>query len=520
MKAVHQIIPNALRSGWNTEQGVWEKAALAGAAVLVGGIIAGLPVQMSALLLGASLLGVLALINPLWGLATTLILGSLKPLMDRTVPALPLDLGQIMLAFTVAAWLIQCIRNGRQIRLQYTLVAIPVTGFTFAAALSGLNMTSLAYWLPEMLKWVEILILIALVTDLAQSQGWMKVAMAAIFAALTQALIGAWQFAGFSDAPEHFGILGGRFFRAYGTFEQPNPFGGLMGLVAAVAIGLTLGAVGKWARLLRESLRTRQAEPFKKLFRQALSRKLAPVLLAGTASIVLSAAVFMSWSRGAWLALACAGLAILFAWPRKAWIGLILVAATILLGLLSLELDLLPASISSRLTGFTASIQTFDVRGVDVTVANYAVLERLAHWQAAGEMIRQNFWLGVGLGNYEPVYHQYALINWPYALGHAHNIYLNIFAETGLVGVSAYATMWLIIIWLTWTATRRLEGWDRFLGIGLLGVWIHLSAHQVFDNLYVANIHLFIGVFLGLLNILRLRFRENEFSGRYSTTST
>ena len=47
-------------------------------------------------------------------------------------------------------------------------------------------------------------------------------------------------------------------------------------------------------------------------------------------------------------------------------------------------------------------------------------------------------WLGVGFGNYGAAYEEYALINWPDPLGHAHNYYLNLVAEIGFIGLGAY----------------------------------------------------------------------------------
>ena len=67
-----------------------------------------------------------------------------------------------------------------------------------------------------------------------------------------------------------------------------------------------------------------------------------------------------------------------------------------------------------------------DVRGREITDANFAVLERMAHWQSALTMWNEHPWLGVGIGNYEPLYAQYALPLWPLPLGHAHNYYLNV----------------------------------------------------------------------------------------------
>jgi O-antigen ligase len=140
-----------------------------------------------------------------------------------------------------------------------------------------------------------------------------------------------------------------------------------------------------------------------------------------------------------------------------------------------------------------------DVRGVPINDANYAVIERLAHWQSALQMVRYHFWTGVGLGCYEPAYAAFALINWPIALGHAHNIYLNLAAETGLIGLLAYGALWAVIVWRTWRVIRRARGFPRGVAIGLLGAWTHLSAHHMLDNLYVNNVHLHIGVMLGLL---------------------
>jgi len=94
---------------------------------------------------------------------------------------------------------------------------------------------------------------------------------------------------------------------------------------------------------------------------------------------------------------------------------------------------------------------------------------------------------------------RYALLNWPNALGHAHMIYLNVLAETGVIGLTAYLALWLAVLALTVRVIGRSDGWRRGLALGLLGAWVHLSAHQVVDNLYVNNIHFTLAVLLGLL---------------------
>ena len=161
--------------------------------------------------------------------------------------------------------------------------------------------------------------------------------------------------------------------------------------------------------------------------------------------------------------------------------------------------SLLPASLVGRLTDFTQEFTSFDVRGVVIDASNYSVIERLAHWQAAENMIVDHPFLGVGFGNYAAAYDQYRALNWPIALGHAHNYYLNIFAETGIIGLLAYLILWGCIFIRTiraLNAPRQIAG----VALGLLGAWVSLSVHQIVDNLYVANIYLLIGVYLGLLD--------------------
>ncbi len=105
----------------------------------------------------------------------------------------------------------------------------------------------------------------------------------------------------------------------------------------------------------------------------------------------------------------------------------------------------------------------------------------------------------MGLGNYATAYPAVRLLNWPNALGHAHNIYLNALAETGLVGLAAYVLLWAWVIALTIRVLNHASGLERGLALGLLGAWTHLSAHQIVDDLYVNNIHFLIAGLLALL---------------------
>ena len=442
-------------------------AALILLAGTLGVLLAQLPLMWSVMLLIGLAVGVAMLIEPLAGLALVLLVGPTKPLTDFFVPQLPLDLGQITLGMTLFMWILHKAHD-RRLVIPATPLNLPLMVFVGAGLLSAVGALSLGYALEEIIKWGQIIVVMWLVIDMSDGR-WRAVAAMLLAAGIVQALIGVWQFGLRGDGPDHFLILDERFYRAYGTFEQPNPYGGFLGLILPLGVGLALGAFSLWARAAWEVLGQRREHILHRVVRAVTNRHLLTLIAFGGLAGLLLAALLMSWSRGAWLGFGVAAMAILLAWPRKASLGAALVIGAVVLGMVALRFNLLPDAIASRATGFTDFVTTFDVRGVDINDANYSVLERLAHWQTAREMARYNPLLGVGIGNYEPVYPAYALANWPQPLGHAHNIYLNVLAEMGIMGLSAYIALWAVVLWQTWRATRAELWWQRMIAVGMFG---------------------------------------------------
>ena len=107
-----------------------------------------------------------------------------------------------------------------------------------------------------------------------------------------------------------------------------------------------------------------------------------------------------------------------------------------------------------RLTEALDYIGAPDVTAIEVTDANFANLERLAHWRAAWRMFERAPWLGVGTGQYAAVYPTVAVPRWEDPLGHAHNILLNVMAEGGLLALAAYLGLMAAAVWTTWRAAR------------------------------------------------------------------
>jgi O-antigen ligase len=473
------------------------------AALAAGLVLAALPLNASLAVVAGVAALVLAVWEPALGLGLAVLFGPLKALVEfsRTglvpdvgdlfgaLPAgvrqlldtAPSDLGQLFLLLALAGWLARGLLR-RQVALPRVPLVLPLAAFVLISLASLIGAPAPVEGLKEVLKWVEIGLVLYLVQSGAARgrAAWLVAAL--LLAGAVQAALGYWQYEVRGIGPSHFAILGGHY-RAYGTFEQPNPFGGFLGLIWPLAAGLA-------ATSLLAFWRTRRREH---LALAAVFGGLAGLLLVG---------LYVSFSRGAWLGAAAAALAVAIALPRRRWLGLGLVAAGLVAfgGLLSA--GLLPAGITERLADAGDFAVVSDVRGATITVDNFAVIERLAHWQAAVAMATDHPWLGVGLGNYGAAYPQYALLNWPNPLGHAHMIYLNLLAETGALGLAAYLVLWLSVFALTMRAAARTDGLARGLAVGLLGAWAHLSVHQIVDNLYVNNNHLLLAVLLGLLIVL------------------
>ena len=104
-----------------------------------------------------------------------------------------------------------------------------------------------------------------------------------------------------------------------------------------------------------------------------------------------------------------------------------------------------------------------------------------------------------GRGQYAAVYPTVALARWQDPLGHAHNYYLHMLAESGLLGLAAY--LWLMVAALraAWKRARKAEGWPRVLALGALGMLGHVLTHSLVDNLYVQDMYLLVAMILGML---------------------
>jgi putative inorganic carbon (hco3(-)) transporter len=423
-------------------------------------------------------------IEPALGLAVLALaipFGSLTPL-----PLPGVNVVDMLAGLVVFAWLARGAAR-RQIVLRIPGLGWPILAFAWVLGLSLLQANSWQLGLPEWFKWVEFAItyLVAVqllaagnATDgLGSRASWVLVGL--FLAGVVEVALGAYQFLR-QVGPKEF-ILMGRFMRAYGTFNQPNPYAGYLGYLAPVAASLALGGLGRWWT-------TRRTRDFW-LF-----------LTCGAAALAIVAGMGMSWSRGAWLGLGAALIAVVILRSRRYAPVIAAAVAVLVVALVLFGTAWLPNSVTRRLSDLGLYSADVDLAHIEVTDDNFAVLERLGHWQAGTAMFNDHPWLGVGVGNYGAAYPTYAPPHFYNALGHAHNIYLNFLAETGILGEIAFGVFWVTAFWTAWRAARGGRGNYAALAVGVLGSLVYLSVHSLFDNLFVAHMQLQLALLLAILS--------------------
>ncbi len=445
---------------------------LAGAMVLLGGMAGALPTRYGAAAAVAGFATAAVLVRPVLGLAALTFAVPFGPSgdADSGLAVTPTD---ALVVLILAAVLLACLSR-RCSTVVLTGAFVPSAAFILVLLLSATFASAFVVSLKEILRWVELLGMMIVAAMLCRRERDRQLVVVALLcAAVLEALLGWGQFF-LRYGPSSFRI--GPFLRAYGTFGQPNPFGGYLAMVLPIALALAF-----WRR------------PW-------IGRPSRLTLLALAATGIIGVGLLMSLSRGAWLGVAV-GLIVLF-WAQVRRGGLIVAGGVALIvALLVLDsVQLVPTAVSARLGQIVQYFGLFDARRVIPTPQNWAIVERMAHWQAAWNMYMARPILGVGPGHYALAYPDYRVNDfWIYPLGHAHNIYLNIMAETGFLGIVTY-----LVQFVAWLAVilagrhRSKSPIDRALAAGILASFVAVAVHNSFDDLYVHGLNAQFGMLLGV----------------------
>jgi O-antigen ligase len=232
-----------------------------------------------------------------------------------------------------------------------------------------------------------------------------------------------------------------RWLRAYGSLPHPNIFGGFL------AVCLILVILNLW-RLNRQL--ADQESVAKKYYYLNLFYWLSLILIGF--------GLIISFSRSAWLG---SGLVFifLFLWPffKKARVERIvnLKVATAFIMLAVMFLVSFPSElITTRFKGQTR-------------LERLSLIERQASLEQSQEILRTNWYKGVGPGNYLIKLQQFQPdLHW-WQFQPVHNIYLIVLAELGIVGLVLFV---LIIIFIL---RKRSEYWPLLFVLLLIALFDH-----------------------------------------------
>ncbi len=199
--------------------------------------------------------------------------------------------------------------------------------------------------------------------------------------------------------------------------------------------------------------------------------------------LLFNAGLILSFARGAYLALIIT--LIVMAWLIWRWLGNKIIPLLLLATTLVFWLPISPAA-----DRFYSSFNPTEGSNAG----------RLAMWQQAGEIGVNHFWLGIGLGNYSLSLDEFDYRN----PATAHNFYLDLFSETGLLGLLLWLLLILSVLWRLFKKVNSTASYEqKIIGIGLIGSLIYFASHSLFETaVYQPTILSVLMIILGLSTLL------------------
>lgn len=232
-------------------------------------------------------------------------------------------------------------------------------------------------------------------------------------------------------------------------------------------------------------------------------------LMALWALTVIALTVIFTYSRGGFVALAAAIFAWFFLYPLRAKYFPILILVGVAFFML------IPQEYLARISTLKELISA---PSVGFRTQDFALRGRASETLAGLEMIKQNPILGVGLNNYTVHYMEYAksLGLAPTATERAaHNLYIEVAAETGLLGLSVFlvllGTMAKNIIgsWKKLKGMRRDDLARMVAAIGA-GIFGYLTASIFIHSAYPRYFWLLVGIAFSIPNIVKNELKEDR----------
>lgn len=307
---------------------------------------------------------------------------------------------------------------------------------------------------------------------------WVVAAVAASCLRVDQARLLLWLFllvaaaAAAWGVAQHFRLTAagpfpvGEYVRASATFGQPNPFGGFLAMAIGAAFAVSIREAPRRAGMARFLLLLLSVGLFATSSRGAVVASFAAVLVSSA----------LAGRRGAGLGRIGIAFALLLAGSVPFWWN-----GT--LGVRWERLDWIRATRADRAGAHP------DGSGKERTAGGIA--QRWIGLETAAAMIADHPWFGIGSGRYTETIGRYAppALDDTYADNHVHNLYLQVWIESGVFVLAAFVAGWCAFFV---QAARGLDA-EPTLVLAAIGIVVAACVHDLFDVLFVHGIQLLLG---------------------------
>jgi O-antigen ligase len=323
-------------------------------------------------------------------------------------------------------------------------------------------------WGQEVYRWTVALALLVIASSAIKTVRHAWFVLIGVMAGVVGSTLFAAIQVATNDGPPSFQT--GTLMRAYGAFGEPNPFAAYLEMSVLLLIPIALVTFRSRAGLAH----------FVPLI----------VVAMGVGALALTQ------SRGGMLGFA-AGCAVI-AWWYARWSRTLLLVA--ILFMVPMMLFTAPGrSVTER---FTTSMATFRINE-QTTPANWSVHERVAHWRAGLNMLEAEPVTGIGAGNFDARYREHTSV-WRFRIprGHAHNGFIQMGAQSGLIGLVAYLALFFVVGARAVRGIHRAQDHSaRALALGSLGVLVAVTVHGQFDYLHGLSLNLAFVIALAMTNL-------------------
>lgn len=409
--------------------------------------------------------------------------------------ALPFSKSAIEICFSLALllWAINKILSyiarapsTRSLTAVNTNFNFPVYLFIASGIISTLVSYSIALSLKGLFfKLLEGAMLYFIIADAINTRK--KINMILLFMVLSMALIsvdGIFQFVTAKDFIRQHSFYGERWFRMQASFGNPNSLGGWLTVMFPLALCLCAIRDDIWSKI------------FVKNMMRALTCLLAFCLV-------------MTYSRGAWMG---AVLAIFFIGIFKKNKSLIIIVP-----ILILLPFIIPPYIKRHILSLLQLTVSFSIKGRIESITSFVEPIRVNLWREAMAIIKDFPFFGCGLNTYSVVAPAYKIS----VEGgiYPHNSYLQMAAEMGLVGLTAFVCMVLTLFLFSLdNLTKMKNGFYDNVLIGLLAGLFAFLIHSFFDvNFYMLQLSTMMWFIMGLIvAVQRVALKERHQLEEYS----